>query len=197
VISADVLCPRPDSETLIEAALAEARRRNGVRRILDLGVGSGCLLLSLLHELAEAWGVGADASERALAIARVNAERLGLAAKTAWVCGDWGRALVGPFDLIVGNPPYIPIGDCLRLTPEVRGFEPAAALFAGSDGLDAYRAMAEDLRRLLAPDGFLCLEVGFGQASRAASIMAEAGLRPIGATRDLAGVERCLTFASR
>lgn len=200
-ISADVLCPRPDSECLIEAALAEVDKRcrssERAPRILDLGTGSGCLLLALLSEWSAADGVGVDVSSRALAIARSNGESLDLAGRAQWLCANWGAALRGCFDLIVSNPPYIARNETPRLEPEVRQFEPETALFAGEDGLDAYRSLAGDLRRLLAPDGFACLEVGFDQADSVEALLKDAGLRTTGRRQDLAGIDRCLIVECR
>lgn len=200
-ISADVLCPRPDSESLIEAALTEVdkRCRPNARalRILDLGTGSGCLLLALLSEWSTASGIGVDRSSTALTIARSNAEMLGLAERAAWLCADWGTALDQRFDLVVSNPPYIARSDRPKLEPEVRQFEPEAALFAGEDGLDAYRSLAGDLHRLLVPNGLAFLEVGFDQADPVEALLEGAGLNAIGRRQDLAGIDRCLIAERR
>jgi release factor glutamine methyltransferase len=192
LVNPAVLIPRPDSETVVEAALKEIRDRSAPLRLLDLGTGSGCLLLALLSELPAATGLGIDASEAALALARANAVRLDLARRAAFACGHWGQALAGPFDLIVSNPPYVGEGDWAALQPEVRDFEPQAALLAGPDGLAAYRALAPDLARLLAPGASACLEIGFGQGDAVAAILRSCGLEVAGRRRDLAGIERCL-----
>jgi release factor glutamine methyltransferase len=189
-----VLVPRPESETVVEAALAEVRDRSAPLRILDLGTGSGCLLLALLSELPHASGLGVDRSAEALVIAVRNAARLGLAGRAAFCEGDWGRGLAGPFDLIVSNPPYVARADAASLAPEVRAFEPEEALFAGPDGLCAYRALAPDCVRLLAKDGPTCLEIGQGQGAAVAEIMGGHGLRLVASRPDLAGIERCLIF---
>ena len=189
-----VLVPRPESETVVEAALAEVRDRSAPLRILDLGTGSGCLLLALLSELPHASGLGVDRSAEALVIAVHNAARLGLAGRAAFCEGDWGRGLAGPFDLIVSNPPYVARADAASLAPEVRAFEPEEALFAGPDGLCAYRALAPDCVRLLAKDGPTCLEIGQGQGAAVAEIMGGHGLRLVASRPDLAGIERCLIF---
>ena len=195
-VNSDVLCPRPESETIVEAALATIKDSVGAGRmplrILDLGTGCGCLLLALLHELPAAFGVGVDLSRQALAVAATNAERLELAARAAWIQGDWGCALRGSFDLIVSNPPYVRTGDLPDLAPEVRIFEPRGALVAGTDGLDAYRSLAHDIKRLLAPRAVACIELGFGQANSVAALMTAAGLTCLGREADLAGIDRCL-----
>jgi release factor glutamine methyltransferase len=189
-----VLVPRPESETVVEAALAEIADRAAPLRILDLGTGSGCLLLALLSELPQASGLGVDRSAAALAIAGTNAERLGLAERAAFREGDWGRGLEDRFDLIVSNPPYVARTDRESLAPEVRAFEPEGALFAGPDGLSAYHALAPDCARLLADDGVVLLEIGQGQGVSVAGIMRQHGLALVASRPDLAGIERCLIF---
>jgi release factor glutamine methyltransferase len=200
-VTTDVLCPRPDSECLIEAALVEVKRRRLIEkrtgRVLDLGTGSGCLLLALLSEWRSAVGIGVDISRHALSIARSNGERLGLAERVHWVCANWGSAFDAAFDLILSNPPYIASGDAEGLAPEVRCFEPELALFAGEDGLEAYRSLADDLRRLLAPDGLACLEIGFGQADAVEALLQFRGLKSLGRRQDLAGIDRCLIIERR
>jgi release factor glutamine methyltransferase len=189
-----VLVPRPESETLVEATLAEIRDRAAPLRILDLGTGSGCLLLALLSELPRASGLGIDCSAEALAIAESNAGRLGLAGRAAFRKSDWGRDLTGPFDVIVGNPPYVARADAESLAPELRAFEPEEALFAGPAGLCAYHALAPDCARLLAEDGAAFLEIGQGQGASVEAIMRRHGLQLIASRPDLAGIERCLIF---
>ena len=191
-VSRDTLIPRPDSETLIEAALGSIDGREAPRRLLDLGTGSGCLLLALLSELTGATGVGVDVSEAALTVARANAERLGLANRSRFLCSDWGRAVEGGFDLIVANPPYIDDGHMADLSPEIARYEPPSALAGGPDGMACYRALAPDLTRLLAPGGRAIIEVGAGRADDVAAVMAARGLVETGRRRDLAGVERCI-----
>jgi release factor glutamine methyltransferase len=189
-----VLVPRPESESVVEAALAEIADRTASLRILDLGTGSGCLLLALLSELPHASGLGIDRSAAALANPESNALRLGLAGRAAFREGEWGRDLAGPFDVIVSNPPYVATADAASLAPEVRAFEPGEALFAGPDGLGAYQALAPDCGRLLAEDGVACLEIGQGQAAAVEAIMRRHGLRLVSSRPDLAGIERCLMF---
>jgi release factor glutamine methyltransferase len=189
-----VLVPRPESETVVEAALAQIADREAPLRILDLGTGTGCLLLALLSELPRAGGLGIDSSAEALAIAETNAGRLGLAARAAFRAGNWGHGLPGPFDLIVSNPPYVALPDAAGLAPEVRDFEPKEALFAGADGLAAYHALAPDCARLLAGGGIVCLEIGQSQGPAVAAMVSRHGLRLVASRPDLAGIERCLVF---
>ena len=197
-VSKEVLCPRPDSETLVEMTLALLKKRFGgestALRLLDLGTGSGCLALALLHELPGASGIGIDRSETALAIASANGNRLGLTPRVDWLCSNWTAALDGTFDLIISNPPYISAREWPALAPEIRLFEPDIALLAGADGLDAYRLLAPEIKRLLAPGGIACLEHGYGQADDITRLMADAGLTRIAQQKDLAGIERCLAF---
>jgi release factor glutamine methyltransferase len=190
----ETLIPRADSETIVESALTAIVDRAAPLRLVDLGTGSGCLLLALLSELPNASGLGIDASADTLAVAARNAERLGLAARAQFRLGDWGRGLAGPFDLIVSNPPYIRDGDIAGLATEVARFEPRRALAGGADGLDCYRALSVDIARLLAPGGHAVLEIGQGQADDVVAIMAAAGLRPAGRRADLAGTDRALSF---
>jgi release factor glutamine methyltransferase len=187
-----VLIPRPESESLVEAALGRIGGRAAPWRLLDLGTGSGCLLLALLSELPQAIGLGVDLSPDALEIARRNTERLGLTARARFMQGSWGRGLGDRFDLIVSNPPYVGSGELYGLEPEVRAFEPAIALSAGPDGLAAYRSLIPDCARLLEPHGALVLEIGQGQGDAVAGILAAHGFRVAERRPDLAGIERCL-----
>ena len=187
-----VLIPRPETETVVEAVLAQLPERDRPLRLLDLGTGSGCLLLALLSELPHATGLGVDDSSAALALAGRNAERLGLAARADFRQGRWGAGLREPFDVIVSNPPYVAERDWDGLQPEIRQFEPKAALVAGSDGLAAYRALAPECARLLAQGGVCALEIGFGQGDAVAALLATQGLMLTERRRDLAGIERCL-----
>ncbi|MCR9222100.1 MAG: peptide chain release factor N(5)-glutamine methyltransferase [Alphaproteobacteria bacterium] len=191
-IDRGVLDPRADSECLVEAALQHAADRPAPLRVADLGVGSGCLLLSVLHERARALGVGVDRAEASACTARRNAAALGLADRALIVVGDWTEALGGPFDLLLANPPYIPSAAVPALAPEVRGWDPIGALDGGADGLDAYRAILPAARRLLAPGGAAILELGAGQWSAVADLAVAAGLRPTRCVRDAAGIARCL-----
>ena len=192
-VSPDVLIPRGDSERLVEAALAA---RPDARKVLDCGTGSGCLLLSVLHGLPQAQGVGIDRSPAALAIARANAESLGLATRARMVLADWQQAgwadeLGCPFDLILANPPYVE--EEAALSPSVRDHEPAGALFSGPEGLDDYRVLIPQLPALLAPNGVALVEIGFTQAQAVAQIAQDAGLSSQ-LHHDLAGRPRVLSL---
>jgi release factor glutamine methyltransferase len=188
-VTRDTLTPRPDSECVVEAALAGGPGE----RLLDLGTGSGCLLLSLLSEWPGATGLGVDVSVGALIVARENARSLGLGDRASFVAGDWGAAVDDRFDVIVANPPYIEEGELEALAPEVSAFEPRIALAGGGDGLDAYRSLAPQLPGLLSDEGRACLEVGQGQAVKVGAILEDGSLRVLGVARDLAGIERCVT----
>lgn len=190
-VSPATLIPRADSETLVEAALEHAP---GARRILDLGTGTGCLLLAVLSELPAATGIGIDINPAAASLARCNARALGLPAQ--FLAGDWAAALDARFDLVLGNPPYIVAAAIPALMPEVALHEPAAALDGGADGLDAYRAIMSQLPRLLVPGGIAVLELGQGQAPAVAALaqgLAQGlarGLEWVGVRDDLGGVPR-------
>ena len=194
LINSATLVPRPETETVVEAAL-EVIDGSGSRaralRITDLGTGCGALLLALLSELPCASGVGTDASSGALAVARDNARRLGLP-RASFVACDTAAALRGPFDIIVSNPPYIATGDIAALAPEVRDFDPRLALDGGADGLDSYRVIAAAAPGLLAPGGALIVELGAGQAVPVAALFAAAGLAASPPRPDLSGVPRAL-----
>jgi release factor glutamine methyltransferase len=190
-VTPDVLTPRPDSETLVAAVLDQLGDRGQALSILDLGTGTGCLLLALLSELPQATGVGIDASEAALAVARRNAGALQLTARAAFRQGNWTQDLDRRFDVVASNPPYIATSDLAGLSAEVR-CEPALALDGGYDGLAAYRALVPDLRRVLAPDGLVALEIGAGQASDVEGILVRGGLEPIARHTDLTRIVRCL-----
>lgn len=196
-LSEATLVPRPDTETVVELALEIFRERAiaGRRpRIADIGTGSGAILLALLHEIPEAFGVGTDLSLTALDTARGNAAALGLADRAAFVACSYAAALQGPFDLIVSNPPYIPAGEIPKLSIEVREHDPHLALDGGNDGYDAYRALIPQAAERLAPGGALIVEAGQGQAADIETLMAAAALlidRPPKA--DLGGVPRAVS----
>jgi release factor glutamine methyltransferase len=191
-VSPATLIPRADTETLIEAALAARPERASVRRLLDLGTGTGALLLAALAEYPEAFGVGVDRSPDAAALAARNAARNGLGGRAAFLAGDWAAALSARFDLVLCNPPYIPSADIPALMPEVARHEPLSALAGGADGLDAYRALLPALPDLLAEGGLAVLEVGIGQAGPVESLARAAGLDPAGQRADLHGVARAV-----
>jgi release factor glutamine methyltransferase len=193
-IDATTLVPRPETETVVEAALAAIDASSSRTRslcITDLGTGSGAILLALLSELPNAFGVGSDISAGALLVARDNARRLGLT-RAHFVACDMAAALDGSFDVIVCNPPYIASDDIAALAPEVRDFDPRRALDGGAHGLDFYRAIAAAAPTLLAPRGTLIVELGAGQAQRVAALFAGAGLVPLAPRPDLRGVPRAL-----
>jgi release factor glutamine methyltransferase len=198
-VSPAVLVPRPDSETLIEAALALMPQRDRPWRIVDLGLGSGCLLLTLLREFPAARGVGMELSEPALAVARANAAALGVAGRAELVLGDWNRPgwadrLGGPFDLLVSNPPYIEAGAIAGLMPEVGRYEPRSALDGGPDGLEAYRAIAAQAPRLVATGGRILVEAGAGQAPEIYRIFQSTGFTAEAPWKDLGGVDRVVAL---
>lgn len=187
-VTPDVLIPRPDSETLIEAALDHFGKA-GPKRVLDLGTGSGALLLAALEEWRGASGLGVDRSDAALAVARDNAVRLGMADRAAFAVGDWGAGITEAFDLVLINPPYI--STHALLPRDVLHYEPHMALFAGEDGLDDYRLLAQQLAPLLAPGGMAAIEIGFDQGESAAALFRAQGL-DVTVRADLAGRDRCL-----
>lgn len=187
-----VLIPRPDSETLIDTAL-EAFASNQPTRILDLGTGSGCLLLTLLLEWPDSLGLGVDQSAAALAWAARNARSFGLMDRLTLIQGDWTTAICGRFDLIVSNPPYVERGDIPSLMPDVGRFEPHDALDGGTDGLDYYRRLAGELAGLLAPDGIALMECGAGQADAIEAFFA--GAFAVRQKRDLAGTPRVIEIS--
>jgi release factor glutamine methyltransferase len=193
-LTAATLVPRPDTETVVELALDLIRAAPPLAlRIADLGTGTGAILLALLHELPDAFGVGTDISLDALRTARRNATDLGLASRAAFVACNYAAALAGPFDLIVSNPPYIRSADIAGLAPEVRDHDPLAALDGGADGLDAYRALIPQAAGRLAPGGALVVEGGKGQSGPIEALMTAAGLsvqNPVKA--DLAGIFRAI-----
>jgi release factor glutamine methyltransferase len=196
VVTPAVLVPRPETETVVETALARldaAGVRERPLRIVDLGTGSGAILLALLHQLPQASGIGTDCSVAAIETARENARRLGLAPRAAFVACDFAAALGGGFDLVVANPPYIASAEIATLPSEVRNFDPVVALDGGADGLTAYRAIVADAGRLLAPGAFLVMEVGAGQSNAVAALANAAGFSATDATPDLAGIPRVVS----
>ena len=183
------LIPRPDSETLMVAAIEHFAGTSGPKRVLDLGTGPGTLLLAALDQWPRATGLGVDSSEAALGYAAANARRLGLANRAYFRRGDWAAGISEVFDLVLINPPYV-AGDA-ELAPDVAEHEPAEALFAGSEGLDDYRRLAPDLARLIAPGGLAAIEIGHDQAKAVGALLGAQGLKPRLA-RDLAGRPRAM-----
>ena len=191
-VTADTLDPRPDSETIIEAAVDSMPRDEDAFRILDLGTGTGCLLAALLTVFPAAWGVGVDRSPATASVAVRNFDRLGMPDRARVIVADWGAALDGAFDLIVANPPYIPTEEINSLQPEVAKYDPILALDGGMDGLDAFRRLMSGLPKLLAENGVAIVEFGDGQSASVGRIAESAGLRIRDVRADLAGRPRCL-----
>ena len=189
-VTPHVLSPRPETETVVQEALAhfdEHRRFD----VLDLGVGSGAILLAILAERPLARGLGTDVSDEALAVARDNAARLGLDGRMALMRGDWTEGMAdASFDLVVSNPPYIPAGDIAGLDPEVREHDPHLALDGGADGLDPYRRLAPEVMRVLRPGGRFLLEIGFDQSAAVEALMREAGAQEVATVKDLSDKPR-------
>jgi len=194
-LSPGTLVPRPETETLIEAALEAKPDKNAALRILDLGTGSGILIAALLLEYPKAFGVGVERDPEAAGTARSNLAALGIAHRARLVCGDWASAIAAQFDLVVSNPPYIASGDIGRLPVEVRLHDPLQALDGGRDGLESYRVIVAELHRLLAVDGLAILELGAGQEPAVADLARHAQLRVNGSARcDLSGHPRALVL---
>ena len=187
IVTPDVLDPRPETELLVEQGL---KRLPQGGRLLDLGTGSGCILASVLAERPDASGTGLDISPAALAVARRNAEALGVSNHVAFIEGSWDAINGGPFDLALSNPPYIPEADIAGLAQDVRGHDPRIALTPGGDGLGAYRAILDGVCAWLRPGGWIGFEFGMGQAPHVAALMRHAGLEDVSVHADLAGTDR-------
>lgn len=194
LVSPDTLDPRADSEALIEAAIAAFADRPAPRRILDLGTGTGCLLLAALEAFPDAIGQGIDRSEAAVEIARANALRNGLAARASFAALDWDDMSQDAADLVLSNPPYVEEATIDTLEPEVARYDPRPALSGGRDGLDAYRGIVRILPRIMAAEGFAILELGAGQRRSVVRLAETAGFTTIRTHRDLGGVERALVL---
>jgi release factor glutamine methyltransferase len=192
-----VLIPRPETELLVEEALRCFPDRDAELEVLDLGTGSGCLLLSFLSERPGAQGIGVDSSNDALAYAAHNAEKLGLSFRTAFRHGRWAEDLRDRFDIVFINPPYIVHEDIAKLQPEVAYYEPGGALSGGADGLAAYRQIAGSLPQAMRPGGRAFIEIGQGQADAVGEIFAGVGLTLVRAAPDLAGIPRCIVLEPR
>lgn len=190
----DTLDPRPDSETLIEAVLENFSDRTKPYRLLDLGTGTGCLLISLLHELPNATGIGIDQSPKALAVAEKNATDLGVIERSTWIESNWFSAVKGQFDIIISNPPYIPSSDIETLSRDVKQYDPLSALDGGEDGVAPYRHLAEHIMPFLREKGIVALEYGQGQSEKVSAIFnKKTPLKPF-IYKDLAGIDRCTIF---
>jgi len=199
LISRDTLEPRPDTEILVETLLPPMRQIvavKGAARLLDLGTGTGAIILALLKESPDVSGIGSDISEDALNTAMQNAKRLGLAERFETVRSRWFNAIVGRFDIIVSNPPYIRSDVIPALEPEVRDFDPLAALDGGPDGLDAYREIAADAGDFLEKDGMIGVEIGFDQKDTVTAIFRDAGFKLAQARRDYGDNDRVLLFTT-
>jgi release factor glutamine methyltransferase len=193
-VTPDTLDPRPDSETLVEAVLLHVTERGRRLRVLDLGTGTGCLLLAILSEFPNATGVGIDISAPALEIAKANSVALGLDDRVEFHHAEWDAGLHGAFDIVVSNPPYIPTGELAFLEPEVALFEPRLALDGGVDGLREYRALVPVFERRLKAKGVAVIELGAGQSGSVGRLMAGEGFDVVDQCQDLGGVTRCLVL---
>jgi release factor glutamine methyltransferase len=189
------LDPRPDSETVVDTVLGRVPAPGSGCRILDLGTGTGCLLIALLSALPGASGVGVDRDSAIVDTARANAAAHGVDDRARFVVGDWARGLAERFDVIVCNPPYLRSDEIAAAEPEVSRWEPAGALDGGPDGLDAYRALLPGVHERLAPDGLIVLEVGAGQAEDVGALVADHGLTVRAREVDLTGTTRCVIAA--
>jgi release factor glutamine methyltransferase len=191
-VTPDTLDPRADTEILVSAVIDHNKRLAlNQPRILDLGTGTGCVVLALAHALPGSTGVGTDLSEAALRVAKRNADKLDLSERVSFTRMSWCEGLVGPFDIITSNPPYLSADDMQHLSPEVR-YDPAQALDGGADGLDCYRAIVADVKRLARQPAILSLEVGSGQAGPVAQMLEDAALRVVEIRSDLASIPRCV-----
>lgn len=193
IVTSDVLDPRPDSETLIEAVLKKTEDRQRNYRLLDLGTGSGCLLLTLLSELPCSTGLGVDFSDAALDIANKNTSALDLQARADFLKSDWFSEVEGVFDIILSNPPYIETEVTRTLEPEVTQYEPITALDGGEDGLDCYRHLISRLPTYLKEDGLVIFEVGMGQAETVANYLSDMNFIQVEIHNDLASIGRCVS----
>lgn len=200
-VTEDVLSPRPDTEILVEAAVNLCRKYK-LKNILDLGTGSGCILLSIVKDNEQAEGCGVDRSAEALAVAKENAGLLQIEKRCRWLCADWfatdfPQKIGQRYDLIVSNPPYIPTGDIETLAPEVKDHDPRAALDGGSDGFDSYRQIAGLSGGLLEDGGFILLEAGAGQADDLVKLFEKQQLEHVDTVNDFAGIQRCIIFRKK
>ncbi|WP_245435349.1 peptide chain release factor N(5)-glutamine methyltransferase [Microvirga calopogonii] len=193
-LSPETLVPRPDTETVVETALDLIPDRRAPLRIVDFGTGSGCILVALLHELPRATGLGIDLSFGALVTARANAAENGVGDRSRFALSRWADAVSGPFDLIVSNPPYIASGVIPALDEEVREHDPRLALDGGPDGLEPYRILLSEARRLLVPGGLIVVEIGYDQADDLVGLAGAHGLEILRIAHDLSGNPRCIAM---
>lgn len=194
-VTKDTLDPRPDTEILIEQALEWARTQDRPLRLLDLGTGTGCIILTLLAEIGDATGMACDLSPDALAVAADNAQQLDLDGKVEFVLSDWYESVTGQFDLIVSNPPYIPNPDIPTLPKDVRNHDPILALDGGMDGFDAYKKLFSSLKNFLKPDGRAFFEFGFSQGENVSRLVDDSNLHMVGITPDIAGIPRVVEIS--
>ena len=186
-VTKDVLIPRPDSETIVEAVLKNNVIETRNLLILDLGTGTGCLLLSLLSELPKAQGIGVDVSPQAIKVAQKNARNLGINGRSIFQCSDWDSEVEGLFDIVISNPPYISEGDYFKLDREITGFEPKLALLGGADGLSCYRNLSAAIVRKLAFGGRAFIEIASSQLESVGAVLSQEGLEVCEVHKDLAG----------
>ena len=196
-VTRDTLVPRPDSETLIEAVLQHFSDTTKKRSILELGTGSGCLLLALLSEFPNANGTGVDRSDAALEVAERNAKALKLDHRASFVNGNWADAIKDQYEIVISNPPYIPSDEIQNLDADVALFEPMSALDGGADGLDSYRIIVAQIHRVMAEEAYIFLETGTGQAPAVADMIEASGMQVIDIKKDLSGIERCVVGAAK
>ncbi|MFT8473700.1 MAG: peptide chain release factor N(5)-glutamine methyltransferase [Acetobacter orientalis] len=197
-VSPATLIPRADSETVISCLLEYKSNHEAALAMLDLGTGSGCLLLAALSEYPNAWGVGVDINPQAASLARRNAIQCGMAGRASLVAGRWDAALQGQrFDVVLSNPPYIPTADLAGLMPEVQTYEPVAALDGGDDGMEAYRVLCNRLPHILAPQGIAIFEIGIGQQHGLQRVAEAAGVDVLEVRADLGGIARAVVLRSR
>ena len=192
ILSADTLDPRPETETLVEAVLRRTADRHAQLYLLDLGTGTGCILLALLNELRAAHGVGVDIAEGAARTASLNALSLGLSDRACFVVGNWADAVSSRFDVILANPPYVKTPAIARLPREVADHDPVRALDGGEDGLQSYREIIGTASSLLSRDGIMVIEIVAGQADAVAALIKTSGLTVEAVEKDLAGIDRCV-----
>jgi release factor glutamine methyltransferase len=193
-VDRSALVPRPETETVVEAVLARTAHLPSRPRLLDLGTGSGCLLVALLSERRGATGLGIDINADAVSLARGNAARHGLDGRGSFVVADWCAPLAARFDVVVSNPPYVTAEALASLAPEIACHEPRTALAGGADGYACYRRLAPQIACVLAPAGLAAIEVGAGMADEVATLFAAEGLAEIERRTDLAGIDRCVLF---